>query len=218
MAKIIGIIQVKGGVGRSTLATNLAALLSERLKTVLVDCDMPQGTAASWYSLRQQERPTESLTLTTTDNHTGLTRVIEQLNESHELIVIDAPPRIAEITRAILILADLCLIPLGTSAAEIWATTDLLSTIEEAKKVKRQVDARIVWTRFRPTTRSAQELSEAVHRELKLQELKSKLGLRVAYSDALAQGRTVMEWPDPAARKEITALSNEVWRILARRK
>ena len=51
-AKTIGIIQVKGGAGRSTVSTNLAGELSKLGKTVLIDCDMPQGTSASWYSVR----------------------------------------------------------------------------------------------------------------------------------------------------------------------
>ena len=51
--KILGIIQVKGGAGRSTVSTNLAGELSKLGKTVLIDCDMPQGTAASWYAVRQ---------------------------------------------------------------------------------------------------------------------------------------------------------------------
>ena len=76
------------------------------------------------------------------------------------------------------------------------------------------MDARIVWTRFRAVTKSAQELSEAVAKELKLKELHSRLGYRVAYSDALGQGRTVMEWPDMVAREEILALGQEVGRIL----
>ena len=40
-AKTIGIIQVKGGAGRSTVSTNLAGELSKQGKTVLIDCDMP---------------------------------------------------------------------------------------------------------------------------------------------------------------------------------
>jgi chromosome partitioning protein len=51
MTKTIGIIQVKGGAGRSTVATNLAGELAKKGKTVLIDCDMPQGTSASWYAL-----------------------------------------------------------------------------------------------------------------------------------------------------------------------
>ncbi|MCB1997034.1 MAG: ParA family protein, partial [Rhodoferax sp.] len=50
MAKILGVIQVKGGAGRSTVATNLAGELAKIGRTVLIDCDMPQGTSASWYA------------------------------------------------------------------------------------------------------------------------------------------------------------------------
>jgi len=49
--KVIGVIQVKGGAGRSTVSTNLAGELSKLGKTVLIDCDMPQGTSASWYAI-----------------------------------------------------------------------------------------------------------------------------------------------------------------------
>jgi Mrp family chromosome partitioning ATPase len=45
MTKIIGIIQVKGGAGRSTLATNLAGELSTVDRTVIIDCGMLQCTS-----------------------------------------------------------------------------------------------------------------------------------------------------------------------------
>ena len=215
MAIIIGLVQVKGGAGRSTIATNLAGMFSAKYKTALIDCDMPQGTSASWYALRQQDDRAGNLALATAKDHIELVREVDKFNRSQcEVIIIDAPPRIAEATRAILILSQLCLVPLGGSAAEIWATADLLKTIEEAKARKPEVDARIVWTRFRAVTKSAQELSEAVSKELKLKELHSRLGYRVAYSDALAQGRTVLEWPDMVAREEMVALGQEVGRIL----
>lgn len=214
MAHIIGLVQVKGGAGRSTIATNLAGMFSARYKTALIDCDMPQGTSASWYALRQAEGRAGNLTLATAAGHIELVREVDRLHRTHELVVIDAPPRIAEVTRATLILSQLCLVPLGGSAAEIWATSDLLKTIEEAKARKPDVDARIVWTRFRAVTKSAQELSEAVSKELKLKELRFRLGYRVAYSDSLAHGRTVLEWPDMVAREEMLALGLEISRLL----
>ena len=214
MAHIIGLVQVKGGAGRSTIATNLAGLFSLKYKTALIDCDMPQGTSASWYALREADNRAGNLTLATASGHVDLVKEVERLSPTHQLIVIDAPPRIAEVTRAALILSQLCLIPIGGSAAEIWATSDLLKTIEEAKAVKPDVDARIVWTRFRTVTRSAHELSEAVHNELKLKEMATRLGYRVAYSDALAQGRTVLEWPDRAAQEEMLALGQELAKIV----
>ena len=217
MAKTVGLIQVKGGAGRSTVATNLAAIFSSKVKTALVDCDMPQGTSASWYATRQAEGKANGLTLATASNHKELIEVMQDLNDSHQVIFIDAPPRIAEVTKAIVILSDLNLIPLGASAAEIWATSDLLTTIEEAKEYKPQIDARVIWTRFRGYTKSAQELSLAVKQELKLPELKARLGYRVAYSEALARGLGVNEWPDSNARKEITEMGNEVIKILRRK-
>lgn len=214
MTHIVSLVQVKGGAGRSTIATNLAGMFSMKYKTALIDCDMPQGTSASWYALREADGKANNLTLATATNHTELITQADKLSASHDLIVIDAPPRIAEVTRAALILSQLCLIPLGGSAAEIWATADLLKTIEEAKTIKPDVDARIIWTRFRTVTRSAHQLSEAVQSELRLKEMGTRLGYRVAYSDALAQGMTVLEWTDRAAQEEMLALGQELAKII----
>ncbi|MDQ3057610.1 MAG: ParA family protein, partial [Pseudomonadota bacterium] len=134
MAKIIGIIQVKGGAGRSTIATNLAGELSKKGVTVLIDGDMPQGTSASWYALRQEAGRTDDLIADTARDHRELIQKVEKHNKAGtDFIVLDGPPRLAEMTRAILMLADVCLIPVGASVAEIWATTDVLAIIEEAR-------------------------------------------------------------------------------------
>ena len=212
MTKVIGIVQLKGGAGRSTLATNLAAILSRKAPTALLDCDMPQGTSASWYSLREAEGRTEGLTLATVETARELVSTIEGLD--HDYVVIDAPPRIAEVTRAILMLSDLLLIPLGASAAEIWATTDLLDTIEEAQVERPDLKSRIVWNKFRAYTKSAGELRQAVKEELKAPALKTSLGYRVAYSEALARGLAADEWTDSTAREEIRAVVAEISRLV----
>lgn len=214
MTKIIGIIQVKGGAGRSTLATNIAGVMALQNKTVLIDCDMPQGTSASWYSIRNQSGKANNLTLATATNQTELVEQIKKHNVDNKLIIIDCPPRIAEITRIALMLSDLCLIPLGASAPEIWATSDLMKTIEEAKQTKPTVDARLVWNKFRSATSSAQELTAAVRTGLGLTELNTKLGFRVAYSDALARGLTVLEWSDKTAKDEMVDLAKEITSVL----
>lgn len=214
MAKIIGIVQVKGGAGRSTVATNLAAVLSRDADTALIDADMPQATSMSWYALRCAENPDETLSLATAGGHKELVSQVQRMAQSKDYIIIDAPPRIAEVTRAILMLADLIIIPLGASAAEIWATTDLLATIEAAKKKRPQLDYRILWTRFRGYTKSAVELSAAVHDEIDAKELSSRLGFRVAYADALSRGLSADEWRDASARAEVDSLGREIMQIL----
>ncbi len=214
MTQIVGIIQVKGGVGRSTIATNLAAVFSEKKPTPLIDSDLPQGTSASWYAVRKAEFTPANLTLATVHNYRELVDRARELAREHRYIVIDAPPRIAEMTRAIIVMSTLCLVPLGASAAEIWSTADLLRTIEAARKYRPDIDVRIVWNRFRARTREAVDLSEAARKELGLKELTTRLGYRVAYSEALARGLAVNEWLDRNAHEEIVALAAEVKGIL----
>jgi chromosome partitioning protein len=212
--QIIGIIQVKGGVGRSTIATNLAAVFSLKQPTALIDCDLPQGTSASWYAVRKAELPPVNLTLAIARDYRELVNRVQELSAEHRYIVIDAPPRIAEMTRAIVVMSSLNLVPLGASAAEIWSTADLLQTINEARLFRNDVDARIVWNRYRGNTREALEVSEAARKELGLKELAARLGYRVAYSEALARGLSVDEWLDRTAHAEILALAAEVKAIL----
>lgn len=211
-AKTIGVIQVKGGAGRSTVSTNLAGELSKMGKTVLIDCDMPQGTAASWFSVREQAGKASNLMADTASNHRELIAKVEKYQDA-DFVVLDGPPRIAELTRAILVLASLCLIPVGASAAEIWAASDLMALIKEAKKVK-PVNVRLVWTRYRGYTRLAQELSDRATRELGLAALTATLGMRVAYTEALGAGLTVGELSEPSARAEIASLIDEIQKLL----
>ena len=214
VTQTIGVIQVKGGVGRSTIATNLAAVFSIRQPTALIDCDLPQGTSASWYAVRKAELPPANLTLAIARDYRELVSCAEELSKDHRYLIIDAPPRIAEMTRAIIVMSTLSLVPLGASAAEIWSTADLLQTISEARLFRGDVDARIVWNRYRGNTREALEVSEASRKELGLKELATRLGYRVAYSEALARGLSVDEWLDRAAHTEILALAAEVKGIL----
>jgi len=188
VVSIIGIVQAKGGAGRSTVATNLAVGLSASKPTLLLDCDLPQGTSSSWFAARKARQTTDPLPLSTAGTHFELVRRVQELAQDHRYLVIDAPPRVTEVTRAILMLAHLCLVPLGDSAPEIWAVRDLLGTVAEARQRKPDLDARLVWTRYRAQTREARDLSEAVQHELGLPELQTRLGFRVAYSEALGPG------------------------------
>lgn len=211
--KTIGIVQVKGGAGRSTLATTIAGELAKVGKTALIDCDMPQGTSSSWASLRQATLGRSVIGAHTATNHRELITLASQLAGSVDWVVLDGGPRIAETTRAILALSDLVLVPVGASPAELWATTDVIPLIDEAKKV-RAVDARLVWTRFRAHTRLAMDLEAQAGKELGLKPLKSKLGFRVAYAEALGDGSTAAEVGDTLAREEVEAMVSEIRRIL----
>jgi chromosome partitioning protein len=84
--------------------------------------------------------------------------------------------------------------------------------IEEAREY-RDVVGRIVWTRFRSQTRIAQELSEVAISAIEYPALATTLGYRVAYAEALGQGRTAAELADEQARREVTSLVAEIERL-----
>lgn len=206
MSKVVGLVQVKGGSGRSTIATNLAGELARKNTVTLIDCDLPQSTAAAWAALREQD----GLTSTTASNYRELLARVERFGHS-DFIVIDGPPRIAETVRAVLLVSDLALVPMNATHAEIWSTQDLLPILKGAKRR----DARIVWCRYRGYLALAQELSREATKALGLRTLDARLGYRSAYAEALGSGQTAAELSDPLARHEVQALVAEVQAILS---
>jgi chromosome partitioning protein len=175
---------------------------------------VPQATSASWAALRQQQGGTGNLQVATATDHKSLVNIIKQLHTQYGYIILDGPPRMAELTRAILIASDLCLVPLGSSLAEVWALTDLLETLAEAQQRRPEVDARIVWNRHRGQTKMARELCIAVKDEIGLAQLNTRLAHRQAYTEALARGLSVAEWPDKKANNEFGALLMEIQQLL----
>jgi chromosome partitioning protein len=219
MTKIIGFVQLKGGVGRSTLATNLAGTLAENHKVALIDCDAPQFTCGHWLKQRRSLYDIdEQLDLYQPANYKALLKLTAALKTKYDYIIIDCPPRLDGFSRVTLMLANIVLLPLGTSAAEIWSVEAMLPVLEEAQKINSNFDARIIWNRYRGYTRSAKENAVTAKKILKIPELRQKMSLRVSYSDAMADGLTVHETNDKNARVEIWSLSSIVQRLLSKQK
>ncbi len=219
MTKIIGFVQLKGGVGRSTLATNLAGILAETTNVALIDCDSPQNTCSHWLKQRRALYDIdEVLDIFQPATYRSLPKLIDQLSPKYDYIIVDCPPRLDGFSRTTLMLAHLVLLPLGGSAAEIWSVEEMLPVLDEAKKHNPHLDARIVWNRFRGFTRSAKENVQMAKKDLKLPEMRQKLGLRVAYTEAMADGLTVHEFDDKSASVELWSLASSIQRLLNKQK
>lgn len=105
---IIGIVNQKGGVGKTTIAVNLAGALAEHGRRVLlVDAD-PQGSVLQWASLETQK-------FFDVVHLPGLSdrRQIRSAGKGYGHIVIDSPPALEAISQRVLAIGDLTLIPVG---------------------------------------------------------------------------------------------------------
>jgi chromosome partitioning protein len=219
MGKIISLVQLKGGVGRSTIATNLAGTLAEHSRVVLVDCDAPQYTSSHWFKQRKELYDIEEvIDLVQPASYRGLATSLVKLKKSFDFVVIDGPPRLDPYSRLAMVSSDFCLFPLGPSAAEIWSVEEMLKTVNEVKQYNPGFDGRVLWNRFRSYTKTAQVHAKEAKKSLKLPEMRQKLSLRVAYAEAMSEGLTVHEMDDKVARLEMWSLSSTIQRMLNNQK
>src|SRR5437870_2325636 len=128
---IIALINQKGGVGKTTLATHLAGEFTRQGRSaMLIDAD-PQGSALDWSERRTQ------LGLPRLFGVVGLARETLHLEapifaRTFDHVIIDGPPRVTALARSALLASDLVLIPVQPSAYDIWACNDILRLLREA--------------------------------------------------------------------------------------
>ena len=127
---IISVTSLKGGVGKSTIAQNLAVCMAHNgYKVCIADADTNQSSLR-WSSLRSGELPI--IPAFGTPEKT-LSANIKQLALDYEIVIIDGTPTLDKITSKIILLADMLLVPILPSGLDIWATEQFLERYEDAK-------------------------------------------------------------------------------------
>lgn len=209
MTKYISLLQLKGGAGKSTLAINLIGYFVSKNKRVLgVDGDLQQGTLTAWSHIFNHKNYT-CVGINTLDE---LMAVLQEADNKYDLVITDLPPRLADIARSSLIFSDLVLMPVTTSAPDIWAAADISPLIDAAKK-DNDVNLRIVWNRFKPTKRK-EDLKVSSKEYLGHKEMNQTISDYVAYSDVVGMGTWVGAHNHPKAKAEFIQFAKEVEKLV----
>ena len=204
----IAVVNTKGGVGKTTIATHLAALFAGLSPTLLIDGD-PQASAASWAAWRREANRDPS-PVTTCLVGKAVFDEGKNLAKSFAHTVVDAGGRDSAGLRGALLLAERAIVPVGASNLDAAAMTDLLEIVELAKDFNAVLDVRVLLMRIDPRTKDTGEMIEYL-RENKLQILDARICERVAYRRAIGEGATVAEiGKDPQAVAEMAALFKEI--------
>jgi chromosome partitioning protein len=207
---IVALLNQKGGVGKTTLATHIAGELAMRGQhVVLLDAD-PQGSSLDWTQRRSQQGLPRLFSAVGLARET-LHQEAPELARRADHVIIDGPPRIAALARSALLAAERVLIPVQPSPYDLWASAEMVALIREAQV-------------FRPALRAAFVINRRVSTTIigarrgnrwpnSRCPLRSEVHQRIVFADSVAAGRLARETaPDSAAAREITALVDELLR------
>lgn len=204
--KVISLASAKGGVGKSTLAVNLAAAMVEDGKSVLIlDMD-PQGSAMLWDELRTRRVGWPLPPLVKSMTLSGLRAALRAASlEGTDYVVLDMPGISSKDVEETLRFSDLVLVPSRASIIDIAPAT---ITIEAAMRLGKTF---CYVMNFVPEDKTMYRAVKSQLEDAGLMVAATAIPDSQTFPSAFMWGKTAIEQePDGAAAKEIRWL----WRFL----
>jgi len=202
---ILTVGNVKGGVGKTTLAVNLAIALALNKRDVLLIDGDEQGTALAFTHLRTERKGQPGYTAVALHGANIRTQV-RQLATKYSDIVIDVGGRDTGSLRAALTVADVVLIPVKPRSFDLWGVDQTAELLAQAREINERLRAVAVLNEADPQGRDNQDATDSL-REVEGIELAPLLIVRrKAFPNAAAAGLSVLEHDDPKASHELRQL------------
>lgn len=203
---IIGILNQKGGVGKTTISVNLAACLARTgARVLLIDAD-PQGSSLDWAAAREGEPLFSVVGFPRSTIH----KEIGQIGQGYDHIIIDGPPRVTDLARSAIMASDIVVIPVQPSPYDIWAAEEVVKLITEARVYKENIKSVFVVNRKITNTAIGRDVREALA-AYPVHVLDASIAQRVVFAEAAAQGQAIFEIdPTGPAVAEMEAVAAEL--------
>lgn len=205
---IIGFLNQKGGVGKTTLSVCVAHKLSidnASARVLLVDAD-PQQSALGWSEVRDKKPPFAVIGMATKSLH----RDLPSIARDYEYVIIDGPPRITELARSCVMASDVVVIPCTPGSYDVWASKETVQLVKEAAVYKEKLKYCFVINRKIVNTAIARDVADVLN-NMDMPVLKNDVCQRVIFAEAAASGLTVFDLdPESKASEEIANITNEL--------
>jgi chromosome partitioning protein len=204
---IITIANSKGGVGKSTLAVHLAAWLQKQGHSVtLADCDTQQSSS-EW--IREAVPEVKAVRLNNPDE---ILNELPLLKHEADYVVADGPGSQTETSRALLLRADMAIVPCKASMLEVRALAKATEVLRQAQEIRNgKPSAVIVLSMIGKNYRLTKDMKDAAA-ALDLPLASNAMILRQIYADAPGQGSVVWNLGSRAqdAALEVDQLFREI--------
>lgn len=209
---IVTIGNVKGGVGKTTLAVNFAIARAQQGHDVLLVDGDEQGAALTFTELRCEQIGLHDYTAVALSGAAVRTQV-RQLTPKYADIIIDVGGRDTGSFRAALTVTEVLLIPVQPRTFDIWAMDQVAALIEEARTLNDRLHALAVLNAADSIGRDNDEAAAALRQHAGIQYLDCPIVRRKVFPNAAAQGKSVLEYTprDLKAGNELNILMSYVY-------
>ena len=215
-ARVIAVVNQKGGAGKTTISMNVAGSLAKRgHKVLVVDAD-PQGTATRWAASAEDDKLFPASVVGLSAANTKVHREVKKFVDDYEWIVIDCPPAAdSPVPQSALLIADLAVVPLIPSPLDMWAAVGIREAILNVSSINEALQARLVFNQYQQNTSLAKEALEILS-EFGIELCDTRIGSRQVYRQSAVFGHTVHDFGSKAkeAIEEIESLTDELLSVI----
>ena len=211
---IIGLINQKGGVSKSTTSIHLAYWLSvkKKKKVLLIDADS-QKSSSQWIDGMDKEIPVSIL-----QSPDEILEQLPDLSRNYEYVIVDGPASLSEATRAILFRCDVAVIPTQPTGVDLRSASDAMRLVKQAQSVRGGLPKALIFlSRAVKGTKLKEEAISLLSQIPDSQFLKAVIHQKQAIADTSGQSATVWDLSVTAAAEsgqEYNSLFKEILSLL----
>ena len=210
---ILSVAHVKGGVGKSLLACNVAAVLAQRGRDVLVTDADEQGSAATFAEIRAEADPRPAAFATIRLHGAAIRQQMKLLREKYNEVVIDTGGRDTGSLRAALTVADVVLIPFQPRSVDLWAGVQIGALVAEARHVNEALRACSILNMADSQGHDNEDAFDALKPIEGIEPLPLAIVRRKAFPNSFSNGLSVAEHTprDPKAVDELLSVVDALY-------
>jgi chromosome partitioning protein len=221
--KIIAFVNQKGGVGKSTLTTNVAAALSQKYRVLLLDTDS-QGSSEDWGVARINKLHAKNSVRGFSKHYRGIKKAtevtmdLEEIASSYDVVVVDTPGRNELISLGVIAAANLVVIPLTPGNFSFWSSEVTRELIQKVAAARPDDFAARLLLNMRDKRRKISNEAEKLLKELEITVMRTSVGNRNIFESS-SEGLSVLELSartvsDREGQRELDELVAEIEEIL----